>query len=181
MPIAVDKTYRTVSTFSSPAGLALPTNICLTFSVHPGIFKNWSNSRTRRLQQDHPLLPSWKTGAPGWCTHFSSREALGLYVTPQPFRRHVAFSGITASGSSESGSSTTGFAGVLVGRSGSFVSTGSGAGAVSVGGAAGSSVAFTGSAAGVSSTVECLPVVQGGMARNSSKVRTRGLQHFQPR
>jgi hypothetical protein len=29
--------------------------------------------------------------------------------------------------------------------------------------------------------VECLPVVQGGMARNSSKVRTRGLQHFQPR
>jgi hypothetical protein len=32
----------------------------------------------------------------------------------------------------------------------------------------------------VSSTVECLPVVQGGMARNSSKVRKRGLQHFQP-
>jgi hypothetical protein len=28
--------------------------------------------------------------------------------------------------------------------------------------------------------VECLPVVQGGIARNSSKVRTRGLQHFQP-
>ena len=35
--------------------------------------------------------------------------------------------------------------------------------------------------AGVSSTVECLPVVQGGMERNSSNVRTRGLQHFQPR
>lgn len=34
--------------------------------------------------------------------------------------------------------------------------------------------------AGVSSTVECLPVVQGGMERNSSKVRTRDLQHFQP-
>jgi hypothetical protein len=30
------------------------------------------------------------------------------------------------------------------------------------------------------SVVECLPVVQGGMERNSSKVRTRGLQHFQP-
>lgn len=30
------------------------------------------------------------------------------------------------------------------------------------------------------SVVLCLPVVQGGMARNSSKVRTRGLQHFQP-
>jgi len=37
-----------------------------------------------------------------------------------------------------------------------------------------------GSGAGVSSTVECLPVVQGGMDRNSSKVSTRGLQHFQP-
>lgn len=32
----------------------------------------------------------------------------------------------------------------------------------------------------MSSTVECLPVVQGGIVRNSSKVRTRGLQHFQP-
>lgn len=30
------------------------------------------------------------------------------------------------------------------------------------------------------SVVECLPVVQGVMERNSSKVRTRGLQHFQP-
>ena len=33
---------------------------------------------------------------------------------------------------------------------------------------------------GVSSTVECLPVVHGGIERNSSKVKTRGLQHFQP-
>ena len=40
--------------------------------------------------------------------------------------------------------------------------------------------AWTGSGAGVSSTSECLPVVQGSMARNSSNVRTRGLQHFQP-
>ena len=30
------------------------------------------------------------------------------------------------------------------------------------------------------SVVECLPVVQGGMDRNSSKVRTRGLQQLQP-
>lgn len=30
------------------------------------------------------------------------------------------------------------------------------------------------------SVVECLPTVQAGMARNSSNVRTRGLQHFQP-
>ena len=37
-----------------------------------------------------------------------------------------------------------------------------------------------GSGAGVSSVVECLPVVQGGIVRNSSKVRTRVLQHFQP-
>jgi hypothetical protein len=36
------------------------------------------------------------------------------------------------------------------------------------------------SRAGGRSVVECLPVVQGGIDRNSSKVRTRGLQHFQP-
>jgi hypothetical protein len=36
------------------------------------------------------------------------------------------------------------------------------------------------STAGGRSVVECLPVVQGGIDRNSSKVRTRGLQHFQP-
>lgn len=34
--------------------------------------------------------------------------------------------------------------------------------------------------AGVSSTVECFPVVHGGIERNSSKVKTRGLQQFQP-
>ena len=38
----------------------------------------------------------------------------------------------------------------------------------------------TGSEGGVSSTVECFPRVHGGIARNSSKVRTRGLQQFQP-
>ena len=41
-------------------------------------------------------------------------------------------------------------------------------------------MALDGSGTGVSSTVECLPVVHGGMERNSSKVKTRGLQHFQP-
>lgn len=46
---------------------------------------------------------------------------------------------------------------------------------------AGTSGTFVcGGGAGVSSTAECLPLVQGGMERNSSKVRTRGLQHFQP-
>jgi hypothetical protein len=44
----------------------------------------------------------------------------------------------------------------------------------------GASAGF-GAGAGGSSTVLCLPVVQGGIERNSSKVRTRGLQHFQPR
>ena len=64
-----------------------------------------------------------------------------------------------------------------------MASTGTGAGAdagAGVGAGAGSSGALVGSGTGVSSTVECLPVVQGGMARNSSNVRTRGLQHFQP-
>ena len=37
-----------------------------------------------------------------------------------------------------------------------------------------------GSVAGVSGTVLWVPVVQGGMDMNSSKVRTRGLQHFHP-
>lgn len=32
----------------------------------------------------------------------------------------------------------------------------------------------------ISSVVECFPVVQGEIERNSSKVKTRGLQHFQP-
>ena len=64
-------------------------------------------------------------------------------------------------------------AGEMADRSGSLVSTGatcSGGGSTTLGG----------SGAGVSSTVECFPVVHGGMARNSSKVKTRGLQHFQP-
>ena len=63
-------------------------------------------------------------------------------------------------------------------ESGPFVETdigfgGAGSGKVSEG------VGF-GSGVGVSSTVECLPVVHGGISRNSSNVRTRGLQHFQP-
>lgn len=41
--------------------------------------------------------------------------------------------------------------------------------------------ALVNSGAGVSSTFECFPVVHGGMDRNSSNVKTRGLQHFQPR
>jgi hypothetical protein len=56
---------------------------------------------------------------------------------------------------------------------------GSGVGeAESVAAEAGSGWDF--SRAGGRSVVECLPVVQGGIDKNSSKVRTRGLQHFQP-
>jgi hypothetical protein len=61
----------------------------------------------------------------------------------------------------------------------SFVVTAMGFGAAG-GGRLSSDGGDTGTGAGVSSTVECLPVVHGGMERNSSKVRTRGLQHFQP-
>jgi hypothetical protein len=37
-----------------------------------------------------------------------------------------------------------------------------------------------GAGAGVSSTALWTPVVHGGIDRNSSKVKTRVLQHFQP-
>lgn len=43
-----------------------------------------------------------------------------------------------------------------------------------------STVDFVSSGAAGSSSVECLPIVQGGIDKNSSKVRTRGLQHFHP-
>lgn len=39
---------------------------------------------------------------------------------------------------------------------------------------------WTGLRLGVLSTSACLPLVQGGISRNSSNVRTRRLQHFQP-
>lgn len=53
---------------------------------------------------------------------------------------------------------------------------------VAIGSGAGTALCDSpaGSGFGVSSTEECLPYVQGGIERNSSKVRTRGLQHFQP-
>ena len=44
----------------------------------------------------------------------------------------------------------------------------------------GTSAVCFGCSIGVSSIVECIPVVHGGMAKNSSNVKTRGLQHFQP-
>lgn len=106
-------------------------------------------------------------------------------------RRQVVFGGTERLGSSESDSGAAagegggGGAGCARcgGRDGaveaslSCVATIVGVGA-DAGGA--SELGLGGSGAGVSSMVECFPVVHGGIARNSSKVRTRDLQHFQP-
>jgi hypothetical protein len=83
--------------------------------------------------------------------------------------------GRAGSSSSDSGSGveTGGGAGTGCGG-GAWAATGCGAG---MGGSSGTGF---GGGAGVSSTMECLPVVHGGMSRNSSNVRTRGLQQVQP-
>lgn len=90
----------------------------------------------------------------------------------------MAFGEISSAGSSDSDSG--GGAGVLA-RDGAATAAveeigfgGGGTGRLSSEGAGGGAVV------GVSSIVECLPVVQGGMARNSSNVKTRALQHFHP-
>jgi hypothetical protein len=147
---------------------------------------NWSNSRTRLLQQLQPLLPSWKMGAPGWCTHCSPARSPPLCVAPHPFLLHVipSLSAILGSSSSDS----AGGAGDAVGLGAACAAGSRGAGAGSDSSREprltcvplGTSGVCTGSGVGVSSTSECLPVVQGSIARNSSNVRTRGLQHFQP-
>ena len=117
----------------------------------------------------------------------SSRGILLSLDFPQPRLLQLAFVGISASGSSDSSSGGSGF-GVPegVGREAARLEaigrvTGTGAG---IGAAAtipdASTAEGLGAGAGVSSTVECLPFVQGGIERNSSKVRNRGLQHIQP-
>ena len=104
--------------------------------------------------------------------------------TLQPRRRQVVFGGMTASGSSDSNSSSGGadsatgcavVAGTGLGRRGVGIGVATGCG-----GGAAVEVFSSGSGAGESSIVECLPLVQGGIDMNSSNVRTRGLQHFQP-
>jgi hypothetical protein len=154
---------------------------------------NSSNSRTLRLQHVHPLLPSWKSACPGWCTHTSSSLDIELlYVLLQPLLLHVAPESIEADGSSDSDSrggagdrAGVGAAIDAKGLEGSsvdselFVATAMGFGAAGTGRLS-TDGEGAGAGAGVSSTVECLPVVHGGIERNSSKVRTRGLQHFQP-
>ena len=95
------------------------------------------------------------------------------------------FGGTRRDGSSDSESwGTVGTSGCAVkagwgARGGAIVSLVSGTG-FRAGSAGSGSVGGLGSDAGVLSTIECFPVVHGGIERNSSKVRTRGLQHFHP-
>lgn len=128
-------------------------------------------------------------GAPGWCTQLSSSPLACpfLYVALQPFRRHVLPSGISSDGSSSSDS----------GGGGGAVGAGCGVSGARVGvvddddtasaslearelASLESGAAFF-SISGGRSVVLCLPSVHGAISRNSSKVRTLGLQHFQPR
>jgi len=110
----------------------------------------------------------------------------------QPLLLHVAPGGTKADGSSDSdsggGAGDRVGVGTAIGARGlegssvdpePFVATSVGFGAVGAGRLSAGGEG-TGAGAGVSSTVECLPVVHGGIERNSSKVRTRVLQHFQP-
>lgn len=127
--------------------------------------------------------------------HFSSsRGEDGEYVALHPLRRHVVPGAISNDGSSDSDSGAAEVAALGVGvgvvvvgvwDTGMFAAIGTGFGAfcsvtTAAGCCDGCILSLDGSGAGVSSTVECLPVVHGGMLRNSSKLRTRGLQHFQP-
>ena len=104
----------------------------------------------------------------------------------QPRLLHCVFEGSAAEGSSDSDSgaagASTGCASPVlrIGRrpdNGSLPAGTFGTGWVVMSvGCAGASLYSS----GVSSMVECFAVVHPGMAMNSSKVNTRGLQHFHP-
>ena len=104
----------------------------------------------------------------------------------QPRRRQIVFGDTGIEGSSESdsggaGDGAVGETGCNARCAGRFKilpleAIGFGGGGTSSGSPEGTG----GSGLGVSSTVECSPVVQGGIERNSSNVKNRGLQHFQP-
>lgn len=101
----------------------------------------------------------------------------------QPRRRQVIFDGTGIEGSSESDSGgarngVAGGAGWAARGAGNFQMAPFVANGFVGGGT--SSKTLGGGRGGVSSTVECFPVVQGGIERNSSNVKNRGLQHFQP-
>ena len=115
----------------------------------------------------------------------SSLLCPALYVTPHPFRLHVAPSGtgVLRSSSSSSGGAGLGLALGVCAATATLAMAGCNMAFFSfcarIFASTSSSLGFV-SGAGVSSTVLCLPVVHGGIVMNSSKVRTRGLQHFQP-
>ena len=101
--------YRTTDNAASDSvALRLPTKRCRSFRLHPSIFRNSSNSSTRRLQHVHPLLPSWNSAWPGWYTHPGLSPDPGesslCDITLQPRRLQVIPGGIAESGSSESDS-----------------------------------------------------------------------------
>lgn len=133
-------------------------------------------------------------GIPGWNVHSSSLDLTSAEFLPHERLLQVVLGGIGVSRSSLSssrrGSGVEGLGGGAMASSDSLA----GAAALGVGfvvpsavvdmgfsrGALSSSFVSFAAGAGVSSTVECLPVVHGGIVKNSSNVRTRGLQHFQP-
>jgi hypothetical protein len=108
-----------------------------------------------------------------------------MNASPQPFLLHVmpSLSGVFGSSSSDSG---TGAGVAARGVAWAAGRRGAGAGSDSCSDPRltevplGTSGVSTFSGTGVSSTSECFPFVQGSIARNSSKVKTRVLQHFQP-
>ena len=105
----------------------------------------------------------------------------------QPRRLQVALAGKASKGSSESDSSAApaeygiaaDFKGAFTPLASTGVSCATGFGVVSTS-ASMRELLLRGSSAGSDSVVECLPLVQGGMERNSSKVSTRVLQQLQP-
>ena len=114
--------------------------------------------------------------------HFSP-SLLPVYDCPHAFRLQILPCGISKLGSSSSDSGGGG-GGVGIACGGAIGALdASSVDVVGFGTAVAASDASTCffSIVGGMSVVECLPVVQGGIARNSSKVRTRGLQHFHPK
>ena len=128
------------------------------------------------------MLPSWKMGTPGWCMHDSpSLELPFLYLLSQPRLLQIAPSGISKvkSSSSDSGAGG-GCAGICcAGCIGARVAAVVFRSSIFLASIASSSCVFSSSCGGLS-VVECTPVVHGSISRNSSKLRTRGLQHFHP-
>lgn len=106
-------------------------------------------------------------------------------MASQPRRRHIIFGGTGIEGSSESDAGGAGDEAAGGGWSAWGTREFKTLPSMAIGFGGGGTFSKTsddggGSGLGVSSMVECFPVVQGGIERNSSKVKNRGLQHFQP-